>query len=116
MKVIKSAVIGIAVASVIGLSTAAYAGKAIGTVKLIYTQGTSVYISINGYDPSIGTYAFCSTFGEFAFDGSTSTGKNLYAMLLTARALDATVAFTGTGTCTVASTREDVSYGALTSN
>lgn len=117
MKIIKSAVMGIAVASVMGLSTVANAGKAIGTVKLVYTQGTSVFVSINGYDATTGNDASgCSTLGEFAFDGSTSTGKNLYAMLLTARALDATVAFTGAGACTVASTRETVLYGALTAN
>ena len=95
----------------------AHAGKAIGTVNLVYTQGDLIFVSIGGYNASTGSDAsFCSTIGEFALDGSTASGKNLYAMLLTARALEAQVAFTGTGTCSLNAARENIAYGALTSN
>ena len=117
MTINKLLLLGLVVSISIMANTSAFAGKAIGKVTTIYTAGDLVFARIENYNPSTGVDASgCSTFSEMALDGSTSTGKNLYAMLLTARALGATVAFTGTGVCALTANREDISYGAITAN
>ncbi len=101
----------------IGFSAPAVAGKAVGEVNLVYTQGDLIFASISNYNcATVADACGCSTTGEFALDSTTTDGKNLYAMFLTARALGATVAVTGLGTCDVKSDREDIKYGALTAN
>lgn len=52
----------------------------------------------------------CATNPQWALDATTAEGKAMYAMILTAKALEKNVTVTGNNTCSVQPDRETVQF------
>ena len=72
---------------------------ATGTISVLLIQSNSpdrLFVSYTGTDPNQAT---CGVNGSKILDTSTSTGKGMYALLLSAHLTGASVTLYGTGAC-----------------
>ncbi len=85
--------------------TNAMAGNGNGLLTRVLMLAPSTAITGTATTPA---QASCATEGEWAVDVSTAQGKSIYAMMLTAKSLDAPVTIVGTDTCDVIGDRETI--------
>lgn len=86
----------------------AMAGSSTGLITRIYTHVGDVAIFAAGSHVSKPS---CSTAGnDWAFSLTTSTGKSMFAILLSAQARKVPVTVAGSNACTVFSDRETPNY------
>jgi len=95
-----------------GLSqSASAAGSGTGNVLVMQVGPASnnVFVQLSG-TPAGQPACQTNSSWTFVFDSSTTIGKNVLAMLLTAKTAGTTISYVGTGTCTLYSSVENLSY------
>ncbi len=86
---------------------ASAAGNSTGTVSYLFVHDPGVLMFAAGTQT---TPIACSTQGQWAVDLSTTMGKNIYAMLLSAQSQGQTVTVAGSGVCSAWGDREKPLY------
>ena len=85
----------------------AHAGSSTGKVTtLIINAGNYLFFTAGTKSGSPG----CGNNNQWAINLATAQGKTIYALLLSAQAMDKTVSVYGNNTCNVWGDREDVLY------